>query len=122
MPTPSSVAARICASAPGMAMARTESRSFREKCKPTPNISRMTPISASSVASCASPTKPGVNGPMTTPAIRYPTSGDSFRRVAIMPKTKARPRPMVKSEISGVPWGIVRWCPSIGVRPMCELG
>ena len=30
-------------------MARTDSRSFSEKCRPTPNISRMTPISASSL-------------------------------------------------------------------------
>ena len=69
-PQPSSVATAICASAPGMAMARTESRSFSEKCMPTPNISRMTPISASSVASPGSATKPGVAGPMTTPATR----------------------------------------------------
>ena len=39
----------ICTMAPGIAMARTDSRSFSEKCRPTPNISRMTPISASSL-------------------------------------------------------------------------
>ena len=61
---PSSVATAICAIAPGMAMARTDSRSFSEKCMPTPNISRMTPISASSGASDWSATKPGVNGPI----------------------------------------------------------
>ena len=44
---PSGAATSACAAAPGMAMARTESRSSSEKCKPTPNISRMTPISAS---------------------------------------------------------------------------
>ena len=38
----------------------TDSRSFSEKCRPTPNISRMTPISASSGASAWSATKPGV--------------------------------------------------------------
>ena len=32
---------------PGMAMARTDSKSLSEKCSPTPNISRMTPTSAS---------------------------------------------------------------------------
>ena len=62
-PQPSTVATAICAMAPGTAMARTDSRSFSEKCRPTPNISRMTPISASSVASDWSATKPGVNGP-----------------------------------------------------------
>ena len=42
----------------------------RWKCSPTPNISRMTPISASWLASRTSPTKPGVCGPITTPASR----------------------------------------------------
>ena len=45
---PSTVATAICTIAPGIAMARTESRSCKEKCRPTPNISRITPISASS--------------------------------------------------------------------------
>ena len=44
---PSKVAIAIWPTAPGIAIARTESRSFSEKCRPTPNISRMTPISAS---------------------------------------------------------------------------
>ena len=44
------VATAIWARAPGTAMARTASRSWREKCRPTPNISRITPISASSLA------------------------------------------------------------------------
>ena len=39
-----------------------------EKCSPTPNISRMTPTSASWLAMFWSATKPGVNGPMTIPA------------------------------------------------------
>ena len=47
---PSGAATAAWAIAPGMAMARTESRSSSEKCKPTPNISRITPISASWLA------------------------------------------------------------------------
>ena len=69
-PTPSRVAAEIWATAPGMAMAPTLSRSLSEKCRPTPNISRMTPISANSGARVWSATKPGVNGPTTIPASR----------------------------------------------------
>ena len=46
-PMPSRVAQAICTMAPGMAIFLTESRSSREKCRPTPNIRRMTPISAS---------------------------------------------------------------------------
>ena len=69
-PAPSTVAKAICTIAPGTAMARTDSRSLSEKCRPTPNISRMTPISASSSASDWSATKPGVFGPTRTPAIR----------------------------------------------------
>jgi hypothetical protein len=53
---PSPVAAAICPTAPGIAMARTASRSPREKWRPTPNISRMTPISASWGASSWSAT------------------------------------------------------------------
>ena len=60
---PSPVATVICTMAPGTAMRRTESRSEMEKCRPTPNISRMTPSSASCEASPASATKPGVKGP-----------------------------------------------------------
>ena len=59
-PTPKAVATAICTMAPGTAMSRTDHRSFSEKCRPTPNISRMTPISASSLASDWSATKPGV--------------------------------------------------------------
>ena len=47
---PSGVATSPCASAPGTAMARTDSKSLSEKCSPTPNISRMTPTSASWLA------------------------------------------------------------------------
>jgi len=69
-PQPSTVATTICATAPGIAMFFTDIRSRSEKCRPTPNISRITPISASCGAICASPTKPGVNGPASTPASR----------------------------------------------------
>jgi Kef-type K+ transport system membrane component KefB len=64
------VATVICTMAPGTAILRTASRSSREKCNPTPNISSITPISASWLAISASATKPGVNGPMITPASR----------------------------------------------------
>ena len=67
---PSTVAHRICTMAPGMAMLRTDSRSSSEKCRPTPNISRITPISASWLARFWSATKPGVNGPIRMPATR----------------------------------------------------
>jgi hypothetical protein len=50
------VAARICTTAPGMAILRTAIRSLTEKCNPTPNISRITPISASCGASSVSAT------------------------------------------------------------------
>jgi hypothetical protein len=45
------VAITICTIAPGTAMARTDSSSCSENCRPTPNISRMMPISARSLAS-----------------------------------------------------------------------
>ena len=47
---PSGVATTICTSAPGTAMARTESSSLSENCNPTPNISKITPMSARSLA------------------------------------------------------------------------
>ena len=58
----------IWMSAPGIAIARTAARSRSEKWIPTPNISRMIPMSASSSARSTSAMKPGVNGPSTTPA------------------------------------------------------
>ena len=67
---PISVAAPIWATAPGRAIARTASSSRKEKCMPTPNMRRITPISASSFAIAWSATKPGVKGPTATPAIR----------------------------------------------------
>ncbi len=42
---PSAVAIAICTTAPGMAIRFTASRSRSEKCRPTPNISSITPIS-----------------------------------------------------------------------------
>ena len=54
--------------APGSAILRTSSRSSSEKCRPTPNISNITPISANWPASATSATKPGVPGPIITPA------------------------------------------------------
>ena len=44
---PSTVATALCATAPGIATRRTASSSSTWNCRPTPNISRMTPISAS---------------------------------------------------------------------------
>ena len=61
---------RSGSSAPGHGDPWTASRSLRWKCRPTPNIRRTTPISASCEASAVSATKPGVKGPMRMPAIR----------------------------------------------------
>ncbi len=69
-PAPIAVATAICTTAPGTAILRTASRSPTEKCRPTPNISSITPISASWLASDMSATKPGVCGPIRTPATR----------------------------------------------------
>ena len=65
---PSALATMIWTIAPGTAIDFTDSRSLSEKCSPTPNIRRMTPISASSAIRSWSATNPGVNGPTTTPA------------------------------------------------------
>ena len=67
---PRPVATAICAMAPGIAIALTSSRSSSEKCRPTPNISNITPSSDNWLASSWSATKPGVNGPTKTPASR----------------------------------------------------
>lgn len=91
-PAPSVVATTICVNAPGNAMPRTAIRSRTEKWVPTPNMSKMTPISASCGARCASATKPGVNGPTTIPAKRYPTSGGKRSRTASNPPTNAKAR------------------------------
>ena len=68
--TPKSVAVALWTTAPGKAILRTSRRSRTEKCSPTPNISRITPISASSAAIAESATTPGVKGPTSTPASR----------------------------------------------------
>ena len=67
-PMPIKVATPICTTAPGTATLRTASKSAKEKCSPTPNISNITPISANWPASATSATKPGVPGPIITPA------------------------------------------------------
>ena len=48
--------------------------------------------------------KPGVNGPITMPASRYPTSGEAFSRCAIAPNANASTRPTTMVETSG------EWC------------
>jgi hypothetical protein len=55
-PAPMAVATPICTTAPGTATRRTAIRSATEKCSPTPNISSITPISASWEASPMSAT------------------------------------------------------------------
>ena len=70
MARPSRVETPLWSRAPGIAIPLTASRSLTWKCRPTPNIRRTTPISASWAARPTSPTKPGVWGPMTTPASR----------------------------------------------------
>jgi hypothetical protein len=70
------------ADGPGIATPRTAMRSAAEKCRPTPNIKRMTPISASWVASAVSAVNPGVKGPIRMPANRYPTNGGRRSRSA----------------------------------------
>ena len=69
-PKPSAVAMAICTTAPGRAMRLTAMRSASEKCRPTPNIKSITPISDSSEAIATFATNPGVAGPMMTPATR----------------------------------------------------
>ena len=61
---PSSAATIVWTMAPGIAIDRTASRSRIENWMPTPNISRMTPSSASSRAMSVSAIEPGVNGPI----------------------------------------------------------
>ena len=67
-PQPMAVAVAICTTAPGRAIFFTDIRSSSEKCRPTPNISSITPISASWPASAVSAMKPGVWGPSRMPA------------------------------------------------------
>ena len=67
---PHSVPMPMWTKAAGTATRRTARRSATEKCRPTPNIRRITPSSANSLATSWSPTRPGVNGPRATPARR----------------------------------------------------
>jgi len=103
-PVPSAVATMICVNAPGNATRRTAMRSRMEKWVPTPHISRITPISASCGARCASATNPGVNGPTTIPAKRYPTNGGKRSRTASNPPTNAKARLTAMVAISGASW------------------
>jgi hypothetical protein len=57
---PSTVARRLWTIAPGRATRRTARSSLRWNCSPTPNISRITPTSASCSANARLATKPGV--------------------------------------------------------------
>src|SRR5258707_4673465 len=120
-PMPSSADTVICTTAPGITMLQTESRSLSEKCRPTPNISRITPISASCDATFWSATKPGVKGPTATPASRYPTMIEMPSRFAIVASTKARPRPITTMAMSDdpcdMPFGYLEdWRPAFAVR------
>src|SRR5262245_17834342 len=53
----------------------------------------MTPTSASSFASSPFAVNPGVCGPSSTPASRYPTIGDRPIRCVTSPRTRAAPSP-----------------------------
>ena len=65
---PTTVTITICRSAPGTTTRRTRASSRNENSTPSANSSRTTPSSARVAIRSTSPTKPGVNGPMTTPA------------------------------------------------------
>ena len=67
---PIAVATAICTSGPISTMRRTAIRSATEKCRPTPNISRITPMSASWPAIEVVATMSLANRPITTPATR----------------------------------------------------
>jgi hypothetical protein len=56
---------------------------------PIENMRKMTPRSASALTSSMSATKPGVRGPMTSPAAMYPTTADWRSRTATAPPTAA---------------------------------
>jgi len=60
----------IWSTAPGTAIFQTRRRSWMEKWRPTPNMRRMTPTSASSPATELFPMKPGVWGPTRMPPRR----------------------------------------------------
>ena len=71
---PIAVAAAICTTAPGTATRFTCIRSSSEKCSPTPNISRMTPISARVCSASLWCTRPRADGPTRMPAAISPSA------------------------------------------------
>ena len=99
-PVPSAAAARIWTSAPGTATRRTAIKSSRWKWSPTPNMSRITPTSANWPAISRLATNPGVFGPTTIPAKRYPTIGESPIRWVTYPRARAAASPPVSVRIS----------------------
>ncbi|OGO58241.1 MAG: hypothetical protein A2V85_14930 [Chloroflexi bacterium RBG_16_72_14] len=67
---PTSATIRTWSRAPGITIERTLASSCSENSTPSANRSSTTPSSASSEMRSTSPTNPGVNGPMITPAAR----------------------------------------------------
>ena len=67
---PATAVITIWAMAPGTAIRHTRRSSWSENSTPRANSSSTTPSSASCPICSWSPTNPGVNGPMTTPAAR----------------------------------------------------
>ena len=67
---PMAAAPAIWRSAAGITKLRTAQSSSSAKCRPTPNMRRMIPNSASSRTASTSSCNPGVNGPRATPATR----------------------------------------------------
>ena len=69
-PTPAPMVSNTWTDVPISATLRTRARSARVNSIPSANIKKMTPTSARLAICARSPVKPGVNGPMTTPASR----------------------------------------------------
>ena len=89
IPAPTDVVTAICIKAPGTATRFTENNSLGEKCRPTPNISSMMPISDNCVAMSVSALNPGFAGPMTMPATKYPTNAGTLIFSARNPRHNA---------------------------------
>ena len=89
VPIPTDVVTAICIKAPGTATRFTENNSLGEKCRPTPNISSMMPISDNCAAMSVSALNPGFAGPMTMPATKYPTNAGTLIFSATKPRHKA---------------------------------
>ena len=79
-PSPTPPTNALCSTEPGTLVQRTDQISSTEIFRPTPNISRMMPISESCIARCTSAVKPGEYGPTARPASKYPTTGEKRRR------------------------------------------